>query len=162
GAVSNDSTMNIGGALWCSGNASASSTADIRQDLHVGGNANNFDATVAGDAYVFGSVSGTLRVTPPHMVHQGVPVSPPPCVYCPNQTPGPIDVASIANGRVTNAAGDNNDNKSINLSDTLFSAGGGPSRLDLPCGNYYLDGITRDATIYAHGHTALYVGTKGI
>jgi hypothetical protein len=71
-------------------------------------------------------------------------------------------VASIVNARVTNASGTNNDNKSINLSDTLFSSGGGAGRLDLPCGNYYLDGITRDAIIYAHGHTALYVGTKGI
>jgi hypothetical protein len=76
--------------------------------------------------------------------------------------PGPIDVASIVTARVTNAGGTNNDNKTISLSDTLFSSGGGPSRLDLPCGNYYLDGVTRDATIVAHGHTALYVGIKGI
>jgi hypothetical protein len=159
GTVSNDSTMNIGGALFCSGNASASSTVDIRQDLHVGGNANNFDATVVGDAYVHGSVSGSLHVA--GMLHQGVSVSPP-CEFCPSQTPGPIDVASFVNAHVTNAGGTNNDNKSINLADTLFSSGSGPSRLDLPCGNYYLDGITRDATIYAHGHTALYVGTKGV
>jgi hypothetical protein len=159
GTVSNDSTFNIGGALYSGGDASAQSTMDIRQDLHVGGNAGGLDATVAGDAYVFGSVSGTLRVK--GMLHQGV-TTPPPCQYCPNQMPGPIDVASFVNARVTNAGGTNNDNASIKLSDTLFSSGTGPSRLDLPCGNYYLDGITRDAIIYAHGHTALYVGAKGI
>jgi hypothetical protein len=34
------------------------------------------------------------------------------------------------------------------------------TRLDLPCGNYYLDGITvgSPVTIVAHGNTALYVG----
>jgi hypothetical protein len=159
GTVSNDSTLNVGGALYCSGNATASSTVNVRQDLHVGGNANSFDANVAGDAYVKGSVSGSLHVT--GKLHQGVSQSPP-CDYCPGQMPGPIDVATIVNARVTNAAGTNNDNKSINLSATLFSSGTGPSRLDLPCGNYYLDGINRDATIFAHGHTALYVGTKGI
>jgi hypothetical protein len=127
---------------------------DVRQDLYVGGNANQLDATVAGDAYVHGSVSGSLRVR--GQLHQGATVSAP-CEYCPNQTPGPIDVASIVNARVTN-----NDNATINLSATLFSSGTGASRLDLPCGNYYLNGITRDATIYAHGHTALYVGTGGI
>jgi hypothetical protein len=159
GTVSNDSTFNVGGALWCSGDASAQSTMDIRQDLHVGGNAGGLDATVAGDAYVHGTVSGSLRVK--GMLHHGVTTSPP-CEYCPNQMPGPIDVASFVTARVTNAGGTNNDNKSINLSATLFSSGSGPSRLDLPCGSYYLDGITRDAIIYAHGHTALYVGTKGI
>jgi hypothetical protein len=159
GSVSNDSTFNVGGSLWCSGDASASSTMDIRQDLHVGGNAGGLDATVAGDAYIHGTVSGTLMVK--GMLHKNVNTAPP-CVYCPNQTPGPIDVASIVNARVTNAAGTNNDNKTINLADNLFSTGTGPGRLDLPCGNYYLDGISRDALIYAHGHTALYVGTGGI
>jgi hypothetical protein len=159
GNVSNDSTLNIGGALFCSGDANASSTANIRQDLYVGGNAGGFDATVAGDAFIHGTVGGALHVM--GTVTKGVTV-PPPCEYCPNQTPGPIDVAGIVTARVTNAGGTNNDNKTISLSDTLFSSGGGSSRLDLPCGNYYLDGITRDAIIYAHGHTALYVGTKGI
>jgi hypothetical protein len=90
------------------------------------------------------------------MLHQGGTVAPP-CEYCPSQTPGPIDVASFVTAHVTN-----NDNMTIKLSATLFSSGTGPSRLDLPCGNYYLDGITRNATIVAHGHTALYVGKGGI
>jgi hypothetical protein len=160
GGVMNDSTMDIGGSLWCSGNASSGSTINIKQDLHVGGNASGLDATVAGDAYSFGAIGGNVRVT--GMKHTGVAVSPPPCVYCPGQMPGQIDVAAIVNAHVTNAGGTNNDNKLINLADNLFSSAGGASRLDLPCGNYYLDGITRDATIFAHGHTALYVGTKGI
>jgi hypothetical protein len=159
GTVSNDSTLDVGGTLECSGNATAGSTVIIKQDLYVGGNAGNFDANVSGDAYIHGTVGGSLRVT--GKTHTGVTV-PPPCVYCPSVSPGPIDVASFVDAHVTNAGGTNNDNKLINLSDTLFSSGGGPGRLDLPCGNYYLDGITRDATIYAHGHTALYIGTKGI
>jgi hypothetical protein len=154
GTVGNDSTLNVGGPLWCGGNASASSTVNVRQDLHVGGNAGSFDANVSGDAYIHGTTSGSLKVK--GTLHTGVTVSPP-CEYCPSQMPGPIDVASFVTARVTN-----NDNATIMLSDTLFSSGSGPSRLDLPCGNYYLDGISRDATIIAHGHAALYVGTKGI
>jgi hypothetical protein len=160
GMVHNESSLNVGGPLWCSGDASAA--IDVRQDLHVGGNAGTI--TVGGDAYVYGTGTGlTVKGTK----HIGNGMDPtlavtPPCIYCPSQMPGPIDVASFVSARVTNTAGTNNDNASIKLSDTLFSSGTGPGRLDLPCGNYYLDGISRDAIIYAHGHTALYVGAKGI
>jgi hypothetical protein len=157
GSVSNDSSFNVGGSLFCSGSASGGSSYDVRQDLHVGGTA-SLTATVGGNAYL-SSGGGGLNVK--GHTYTGVTTLPP-CQYCPGQTPGPIDVASFVAARVTNSTGSNNDNKTINLSDTLFSSGSGPSRLDLPCGNYYLDGITRDALIYAHGHTALYVGTKGI
>ena len=54
----------------------------------------------------------------------------------------------------------NNDNATIGLSPTVFTNPSGPQRLDLPCGNYYLQNINGSApiTIVAHGHTGLYVG----
>jgi hypothetical protein len=159
GNVSNGSSFRVGGALFTSASATSSSTIDVRQDLHVGGSATGLDATVGGDAYLSGAKGGSTTVK--GTVHTPVTTAPP-CIYCPSQTPGPIDVAGIVMARVTNAAKDNNDNAIIMLVDNLFSGGAGPARLDLPCGNYYLDGITRDATIVAHGHTALYIGTKGI
>jgi hypothetical protein len=170
GSVSNGATMNVGGALFCSENATADSTADVRQELHVGANASPLAMTVGDDAYIHGTVAGnplTINKTLYHpggntgvsgttaaaIVNQPVTVLPP-CDYCSGQQPGLIGVGSIVSAR----SGTNNDNASINLSSTLFSSGTGPSRLDLPCGNYYLDAISRDATIVAHGHVALYIG----
>jgi hypothetical protein len=44
------------------------------------------------------------------------------------------------------------------LEPDVFTTGGGPRRLDLPCGYYYLDAIEGAVTIAAHGRTALFIG----
>ncbi len=54
----------------------------------------------------------------------------------------------------------NNDNALIGLSSSALVSPGGASRLDLPCGNYYLDQVSTAGatTIFVHGRTAIYVG----
>jgi hypothetical protein len=54
----------------------------------------------------------------------------------------------------------NNDNASIGLDPGVLASPNGPTRLDLPCGSYYLSSIEPSVpvTIWAHGHTALYIG----
>ena len=68
-----------------------------------------------------------------------------------------IDIASIVEAR----GGNNNDNDVIGLDEDLLNPSelGGETRIDLPCGNYYLSGIDVDhrLTIVAHGNTALYI-----
>jgi len=53
-----------------------------------------------------------------------------------------------------------NDNALIGLDPALLNKGTNPSRVDLPCGRYYLDAInaTGELAIVAHGKTALFVG----
>jgi hypothetical protein len=153
GSVTDQSTLDVGGPMVCSGNASG--PVDVKQDLYVGGNCSG--PTCGGNAFIN---TGTVNFSGPgpHMTKTGVTV-PPPCVYCPTTAnPKPIDVAGFVMAHVSS-----NDNAAIGLSDTLFGAGTGPSRLDLPCGSYYLKGVSRaGATIVAHGHVALYVDAPGI
>jgi hypothetical protein len=54
----------------------------------------------------------------------------------------------------------NNDNAAIGLKEDVLASPGAPTRLDLPCGSYYLSAIRPSVpvTIWAHGHTALYIG----
>jgi hypothetical protein len=54
----------------------------------------------------------------------------------------------------------NNDNALIGLNPAVLSGPTGTTRLDLPCGYYYLDSIQSSVpvTIVAHGNTALFIG----
>jgi hypothetical protein len=54
----------------------------------------------------------------------------------------------------------NNDNAAIGLKENVLAGPGAPTRLDLPCGSYYLSSINPSVpvTIWAHGQTALYIG----
>ncbi len=50
-----------------------------------------------------------------------------------------------------------NHNRELGLDPNLLASGAG-GRLDLPCGHYYLRGVSVSAvTLYAHGNTALYI-----
>jgi hypothetical protein len=164
-------TATIGGALWCSAAAglTSDSNATVAEELHVGGPFNVQAFSVGYDGYVNGAVSGSTAtfdknltvptgVTPSGttvkgtIIHVPPPVSvPPPCDCTPSHE---VPVASIvANFKV------NNDNASIGLSPTALS-GSQYTRLDLPCGVYYLDSITNSVAvaIVAHGNTALVIG----
>jgi hypothetical protein len=57
-------------------------------------------------------------------------------------------------------ASPNNDNAAIGLDENILASPAAPTRLDLPCGSYYLTSIHPSiaVTIWAHGHTALYIG----
>jgi hypothetical protein len=76
---------------------------------------------------------------------------PPPCDCVPSHE---IPVAAI----VANFQA-NNDNATIGLSPTALS-GSQYTRLDLPCGVYYLDSVTNSVAVViaAHGNTALAIG----
>jgi hypothetical protein len=53
----------------------------------------------------------------------------------------------------------NNDNASIGLDPAVLAGPAAPTRLDLPCGQYYLTGVSgsKPITIAAHGRTAVYI-----
>jgi hypothetical protein len=164
-------TVTIGGALWCSASAGLTSDSDtsVAEELHVGGPFNAQLFSVGYDGYVNGGVSGSpatfdKNLTVPNgvtpmgttvkgtTIHVPPPVSVPPPCDC--QTSHEVPVASIvANFKA------NNDNATIGLSPTALS-GSAYTRLDLPCGVYYLDSITNSVAVavVAHGNTALAIG----
>lgn len=78
---------------------------------------------------------------------------PPPCDSCGGSA---IPVGSI----VDQYAAPNNDDATVGLSPAAMTGLTGTTRLDLPCGYYYLNGISSSGsvTVYAHGHTALFIG----
>jgi hypothetical protein len=166
------SAVSIGGALWASAAAGMTSSADtdVKEELHVGGKLDAQLFAVGYDGFVNGSVSGSpltfkKNLTVPNgvtpqgttvmgqIIHVPPPVSvPPPCKCQPNQI---IPVNAIVAAFKTN-----NDNAAIGLHANVLSGPSAPTRLDLPCGYYYLDSITTSVgvTVVAHGHTALFIG----
>jgi hypothetical protein len=160
----------IWGDLWASSPTGINDSADelIKHEVRSGGSLqSSATMTVGADAYANGDVpkgitiGGTLHV--PIGAQVGVapaggvvrePVSfPPPCDCAPDQL---VPIAAIVQAH----ASPNNDNASIGLDENLPVASNAPARLDLPCGSYYLASIHHSVpiTIWAHGHTALYVG----
>jgi hypothetical protein len=123
--------------------------SEVRQALHLGGNIQaSSPFSVDEGAYVTGTVSGVT-------IDGGLahPASiPPPCDCSPSQL---VPVAAI----VAAHAPPNNDDALIGIDPGVVASGGGPLRIDLPCGNYYLSGIktSNPLTIFAHGHTAIYI-----
>jgi hypothetical protein len=88
------------------------------------------------------------------LIHVTPPVSvPPPCDCTPSNI---IPVSAI----VAKFAPPNDDNAAIGLDPMALSGPAAPTRLDLPCGYYYLDSISTSipVTIVAHGNTALFIG----
>jgi hypothetical protein len=168
-SVSVSSLMDVGGTLWASASTgtSPSSQTTVREELHVGGPVStSASMTVADDAFVDGNVSGNVQiggtlhipsgdtasggVTDKAVVNEPVSV-PPPCDCTPR---GLLPIASwIA------AAKTKNDNASIGLSPTALQNPAGDIHLDLPCGSYYLSGISsgNTVTVAAHGNTALFI-----
>jgi hypothetical protein len=164
-------SVTIGGALWCSAAAGLTSDSDctVAEELHVGGPFNVQLFSVGYDGFVNGDVSGSpatfdkdltvpTGVTPSGTTVKGMTLHvPPPISVPPPCDCKPADEVPVASIVATFMA--NNDNASINLSPTALS-GSAYTRLDLPCGIYYLDSITNSVavTIVAHGNTALVIG----
>jgi hypothetical protein len=166
------STVNVGGALWASAANGLTSSGDttVGEELHVGGQLNAQLFTVGYDGFVNGAVSGSPAtfdknltvpngVTPSgttvkgQILHVPPPISvPPPCDCTPSKI---IPVSNIVANFKTN-----NDNALIGLNPAVLSGPTGTTRLDLPCGYYYLDSIQSSVpvTIVAHGNTALFIG----
>ncbi len=165
--------ITIGGALWVGGSNGIGLSQDltVRHTLKSNGPVqSSAEVTVGLDAYVNGDVTanpftaGGALYAPPDatldqdtvagaVVRQEVTI-PLPCNCDPNDL---LDVGAIVEARRTN-----NDNATIGLNANALSGVGGPTRLDLPCGHFFLDAITgsNPVTIVAHGHVALYVGAN--
>jgi hypothetical protein len=162
--------FHIGGALWVTdGGITQSSTLTVEQDIYVGGDWTTGVSNVSGNGFVTGDISasntstlaGTLHIPSTSTIspkftagvvsRENVSVSPA-CDCSPSQQPA---VTAIALAHASN-----NDNALIGLDPGVFAGPTTTTRLDLPCGNYYLDAITTGGpvAIVAHGNVALYVG----
>jgi hypothetical protein len=106
--------------------------------------------TIGGKAYL--PVGATVSPAPKGGVVNGPVSFPPPCDCKMDQL---VPVTAMVTAHATM-----NDNASIGLNANVLASPGAPSRLDLPCGSYYLTSINPSVpvTIWAHGQTALYIG----
>lgn len=178
----------VGGHMWgastltCNGNG----PVDVRQELHAQGpiattarfrTGEPLGGGVAWDGYVIGDIAGAAAPnemtfykdlyvpqagsTRTNVVVNGAVKSKvpdftvdPPCDAC---GAAQIPVGAIVD---TYAAAGKNDNAKIGISSSALANLSGNTRLDLPCGYYYFDSIntTGNLTIYARGHTAVFVG----
>jgi hypothetical protein len=168
GNFNSGNSVTIGGSLWDSSasGVTSDSSLTVKEELHSGGPVNVQAASFGLDAFVNGAVSGgtySKSLTVPNGVTPSATVNgmiihvptvsvPTPCDCKPADL---IPVASIVMAHATT-----NDNAAIMLNPGVLAAPGGPTRLDLPCGNYYLSSINNNVpvTIVAHGHVGLYIG----
>ncbi len=159
GCISNATCLGAGNSCVFTG-AAGGESASIGGPITKGGG--NFTATVSGlltstttacNALPSGFTAGACQQTAFAMT--------PPCDCNPgNPTPADnqlIPVRAIVQ-HFSNPA--NNDNALIGLNSNVLTNPNGAQRLDLPCGNYYLDQINTSnaTTIVVHGRTAIYIG----
>jgi len=175
----------VTGSLWASGtNSGTSSTAatldgvEVYEQLHVGADYRGEGGTVVeGDGYVEGDIttgSGGATFEQTLFVNSGSAVPQQidnnttvdrsqtvsvddPCELCDPQDQLPIDQI-VADHDMS--APSNNDNDLINLDPDVLNQPGQDTRLDLPCGRYFLNEIDADGSrisIVAHGRTALFI-----
>jgi hypothetical protein len=165
------SSIDIGGALWASSSAGVhvDTAGNVRQEMHVGGSVTTQDnfavgasAWVAGNLMAGGNfpINGVLHIPAASTISGGVMAQS--VVREPVIVPVPCDcdpAQLIPVGMLVAAHRTSNDNATINLNPNVLAGGGGPGRLDLPCGNYYLTSINTSnaVVIVAHGNTALYI-----
>lgn len=171
GAFTSYATTTLGGSLWSFGPQGLTSTGktDLRQELHLAGPLQNSAPFSVGlDALVNGDVTSTAAMTVGQTLHvptgavvssnvtsamvaRGPVLVPPPCDCGDAQI---IPVAGVVAARQAN-----NDNATIGLNHDALLNVSKSTRLDLPCGHYYLRGISANAqvTIAAHGRTILYI-----
>lgn len=172
GSFSVQTDVEITGTLWISDDAGlmVNNDAEIGQRLYVAGAVDVSGTSVESDAYIIGplgnaglDIGGTLYVPPDVDVGGSVTYGDlqeddnldvgQACTEC-----DPEDRVPIAD--IVDDHSDNNDNDAIGLNEDALGANNTDEvRLDLPCGNYYLSEVDRNATttIVAHGNTALYI-----
>jgi cysteine-rich repeat protein len=169
GGFSSIDPTTITGTLWSSGPSGVSfAQMAVKLELHAAGNvANNNPSSVDGNAFVKGNITANNTLTFAKDVHHEGTISGPvtivgmniqktitvpPAQKC---SPLPVDVPAIVDLR----APPNNDNALIGLDPNVL-VGVTDGALVLPCGHYYLNGISASGAlaIVATGHTALYIG----
>jgi hypothetical protein len=160
----------IWGDLWSSSPAGINDSSDevIKHDLKSGGPLSSSGTmTIGVDAWANGDVSGGVKiggklyvpaganvgVTPAGGIERGPVSFPPPCDCKMNQL---VPITTMVQAHVA----PNNDDAAINLDPNVMASPNAPTRLDLPCGSYYLSSIhpSVPVTIWAHAQTALYIG----
>jgi hypothetical protein len=131
------------------GPLTANGSLAISADAYAEGDVSN--VTIGGKLYV--PTGANVSVTPGGGIVRGPVSFPPPCDCAANQL---VPVTAMVQAH----ASPNNDNAAIGLNENVLASPGGPSRLDLPCGSYYLTSVHPGVpvTIWAHGQTALYIG----
>lgn len=171
GPFSMNNDAEITGTFWISDDAglSISSDAHVGQRLYVAGRVDVGGTTVESDAYLIGplgtsgiDIGGTLYVPPGTDVPGSITYDnleeddldiDDACTECAPEDRVPV-------GDIVASKSSDNDNDLIGLDEDALTGGNTDgSRLDLPCGNYYLSEIDRTSatTIVAHGNTALYI-----
>jgi hypothetical protein len=159
----------IYGDLWASSSEGINDSADelVKNLLKSGGSLqSSATITVEGDVYANGDVpkgvdiAGNLHVPddakvgvqPAGKIIRGAVSFPPPCDCAESQL---VPVTAMVESHATN-----NDNAAIGLDPDVLASPAAPTRLDLPCGSYYLSSIHPSiaVTIWAHGQVALYIG----
>jgi hypothetical protein len=177
GALATNAHTSVGGSVWAGGQGLAAGTpavalkgdGTIAHDVQAGGQvavAGIFQ--VGGDVFADGDVtiqSGSLSVV--GAVHQpagnsaagvtagGGIVNGPVQVLPPCDCSNPINVGSLVAARATS-----NDDAAIGLAVTALDQPSGT--VTLPCGQYYVDGITGGAaplSLAIDGRVALFVGS---
>ena len=166
-SVSDDPCVVIGSL--CAG--TGGTCMDVGENAYIGGaidktSGGNYAMDVSGDLFtgtttcaqlVNEAVTPNANDRPQDCIPQTFDTTiPPPCDCEPDQK---IPVRSIV-AHFANPA--NNDNALLtpDLDPNVLVNPTGAQRLDLPCGNYYLNQINTSnaTTIVVHGHTGLYIG----
>lgn len=172
-ALHASNALNVWGAFWASSpnGIATSGQVDVKQETHIGGGISTSSTMVLeDDAYANGDLSSATSLSVKKALHVPAtarlsgnvtygsivraPVNVPPACAC-----GPNDLLPIASW-IAAARPPNNDNATIQLDPNVLAAGRQqPTRIDLPCGRYYLTGINSSTpvTIAAHGNTALFI-----
>lgn len=167
GSLQTSSSFDIYGTMWGSAASGFQTNApsNVHLDLRSGGNVKTASFTLDADAYVKGNVEGTPFTVGKRLFVSGTtsgvtasqvitgPVDVPPPCAC--EAKDILPISAIVAARATN-----NDNATIGLDAGVLDKPATHTRLDLPCGAYYLSTIDNGngVTIVAHGKTALYIG----
>jgi hypothetical protein len=157
--ISSMSGADIWGQAWADSKATSfSAAANVHYDLQSGGDISADGLNVMHNAYVVGNISGNMTVggTLYQTTGKGsgglnpVPLTTP--VNAPCDCSNPIPVASTVTWAKTN-----NDNMAIGLDPAIMTQAGHPTRVDLPCGIYYMQGFSSGGVIVGHGNVALFI-----
>lgn len=166
------STVTIGGDLWAHGTGGLAPTGKhvIRNDLRLNGPLDPKAAfSVENDAFVNGDVttSATIDITheltvPADKTIAASGITAGKTTRAPVSFSEPCDCSAsqlVPTAAIVAAHVSKNDNAAIGLDAGALKSLTKATRLDLPCGEFYLTGIDTNVpvTVAVHGRTALYI-----
>lgn len=169
-ALQMDGKLDVAGSVYVGPGYRVGPQSEVGQTLYTSGDAEQPRAScsVGGNTYVRGDLSGRYELAGNLQVPAASSISPEvrvggrtiradvpviaPCACAPSEL---LDVAALVRfGR------DHNDNAVRRvITSTTWSAPGGPSRVELPCGRYFVERLVTDSglTLIATGRVVLYV-----